>query len=96
MIKDTVKSGRDVIRHLNDVLEWIGNAEIPEPLEIALKRGAVENGRILIGDNARFGDEGIGIAGVRRSNLGGWVNTKTCFGISPSIGDAEDAQKQTG
>ena len=41
MIENAMKGGGNVVCHLKDVFEWVGDAKVPEPDEIAHESCAI-------------------------------------------------------
>jgi hypothetical protein len=90
-----MKSGRDVVCHLNDVLPWVGGATTLNPLQVSWESGAVVDGGVYFWVNSRSWDLGVGVAKVCRREFCGRVDAETWFGIQVAESKSEDADEDS-
>ena len=96
MIENAMKGGGNVVCHLKDVFEWVGDAKVPEPDEIAHESCAIEDGRVFVIVDPWFGDEGIRVTCIGFGYACGRINAETGFRIAPAIGYSKDAKEEAG
>jgi hypothetical protein len=90
-----MKSGRDIIRHLNDVLPWVGGTATLNPLQVSWEGGAVVDSGVYFGVNSWSWNLGVSVTKVCRREFRGRVNAETWFGIQVAESEAEDADEDS-
>jgi hypothetical protein len=90
-----MKSGRDVVRHLNDVLPWVGGAATVNPLQVSWEGGAIVDSGVYFGVNSRSWYLGVGVTKVCRREFRRRVDAETWFGIQIAESESEDADEDS-
>jgi hypothetical protein len=91
-----MKSGRDIVSHLENIILRVRDLKIIDPLQLALQCRSIVYSWISIFINAWIGDVAIHVSNVCWCDGGARVNAQSWFGITPAISDAEYREKNPG
>jgi hypothetical protein len=94
-----MESGRDIVRHLQNVFFGIGDTKIVDPLQVTLQSSSVIDGGVTILISSGIRDVAIHISNVGRSECCTGIDAKTWFWITPSVSNPkyrdEDASEES-